>query len=97
MGVIGACVTLTVLALLAGYAMTLLIKAKHLVAEQTLEQYISYVNVAQQAFGPVGAGIAYFLSIIASVGSAAANLLFVVRWYYLVTLLITPWFDCKYF
>jgi len=79
MGVIGACVTLTVLALLAGYSMTLLIKAKHLVAEQTLEQYISYVNVAQQAFGPVGAGIAYFLSVIASIGVAAANLTFVVQ------------------
>eukprot|EP00040_Diaphanoeca_grandis_P013083 m.66137 g.66137 ORF g.66137 m.66137 type:complete len:580 (+) comp23653_c0_seq1:384-2123(+) len=79
MGVIGAVVTLSLLAVLAGYSMTLLVKAKHLVAEQTLDQYISYVDVAHHAFGCAGGTLSYILSIIASLGVAAANLTFVVQ------------------
>ena len=36
-----------VLTVLSGYTMTLLLSAKHLVAEETLGQYISYVDISR--------------------------------------------------
>jgi hypothetical protein len=45
----------------------------------TLDQYISYVDIAAHAFGPIGSRVIYVLSVLASMGVAAFKLTFVVN------------------
>ena len=68
-----------VLASLTAYSMLLLLEAKHLVASETMQQYIRYVDIARHAFGAPGATLLFVLSVFASLGVAAANLTFVGR------------------
>eukprot|EP00039_Didymoeca_costata_P030159 m.28146 g.28146 ORF g.28146 m.28146 type:complete len:298 (+) comp7977_c0_seq2:296-1189(+) len=77
MGAVGGGAVVLLLSLLSFICMLLLVYAKRLVAEDTLEQYISYVDIGRNAYGPVGAACVYFLSVIASLGVAAANVTFV--------------------
>lgn len=52
---------------------------RHLVAEDTLEQYISYVDIATHAYGDGGGRLVYALSVLASLGVASFKLTFVVN------------------
>ena len=64
---------------MTAYSMLLLLEAKHLVASETMQQYIRYVDIARHAFGAPGATLLFVLSVFASLGVAAANLTFVGR------------------
>ena len=50
-----------------------------MVAMDTLDQYISYVDIAAHAFGPIGSRVIYVLSVLASMGVGAFKLTFVVN------------------
>jgi hypothetical protein len=50
-----------------------------MVAMDTLDQYISYVDIASHAFGPIGSRVIYVLSVLASMGVGAFKLTFVVN------------------
>lgn len=43
--------------------MLLLLEAKHLVARETMQQYIRYVDIARHAFGSGGATLLFVLSV----------------------------------
>ena len=55
MGHVGGALVIGVFSVMSIYTMTLLRQAKHMVAMDTLDQYISYVDIAAHAFGPMGA------------------------------------------
>ena len=77
MGVLGGSIVTIVLALLTAYSMMLLLEAKMMVARETMQQYVRYVDIARHAFGPSGATLLFVLTVLASLGVAAANLTFV--------------------
>ena len=77
MGVLGGSIVTIVLALLTAYSMMLLLEAKMMVARETMQQYVRYVDIARHAFGLSGATLLFVLTVLASLGVAAANLTFV--------------------